>query len=159
MGLAMRALGNGLSVCVVQFAKAIDVPSGEVKLAKRLSPDLEVVRFGDSTIWGGLTPKRHLPGEARDVTSLAFQYASEQVFSSSWAVVVLDEIFVALSLDLLDEVELLHLIGDKPGNLELVLTGRDASLNVIDACDLVTEMIDVRHPSKAGVPARPGIEY
>lgn len=158
LGVALRALGHGLRVCVVQFAKATDVASGEVAAAQELGL-LEIVRFGDSSVWGSLMPTRSVGSEGEEATAAALDYATKAVFSGEWDVVVLDEICVAIGLGLVEEECVLHLVGDKPGAVELVLTGRGASVALIDACDLVTEMRDVRHPIREGVGPRRGIEY
>ncbi len=159
LGLALRGVGQGLAVCVVQLAKSIDVPSGEVNAARQLGQNLEIVRFGDSSVWGGLMPARRLPAQAKDLASLALQYGTEAVFSGSWDIVVLDEICVAIELGLVDEDLVLSLIDGKPREVELVLTGRGASERLIDACDLVTEMREVKHPATGGSQARRGIDY
>jgi len=158
LGLALRAAGHGLAVCVVQFAKATDVMSGEIAAVESL-PTVEIVRFGDSSAWGGMMPLRDLPGEATAAAHAALDYAVEAIFSGKWDIVVLDEVVVAVDLGLLDVEALLHVIGDKPEGVELVLTGRGAPQALAEACDLVTEMIDVRHPSAGGAGPRKGIEY
>jgi cob(I)alamin adenosyltransferase len=66
---------------------------------------------------------------------------------------------VATSWKLIDVEDLLRLIDEKPPNLELVLTGRYADERLIDRADLVTEMVEVKHPYQQGIPARKGIEY
>lgn len=158
LGLALRAAGQGLAVCIVQFAKATNVMSGEVAAVEGL-PNVEIVRFGDSGTWGGMMPLRDLPAEATAAAHAALDYAIEAVFSGGWDVVVMDEICVAIDLGLLEVEAVLHVIGDKPDGVELVLTGRGAPQALIDACDLVTEMTDVRHPSQRGAGPRRGIEY
>lgn len=158
LGLALRAAGQGLSVCIVQFAKATDFVGGEIS-ALELIPNVEIVRFGDSTVWGGLMPKSELPEGAAAAANAAFDYATEAIFSGRWDVVILDELNVVIDLGLLDLDSALHAVGDKPDSVELVLTGRGAPQELIDACDLVTEMADVRHPASQGMGPRPGIEY
>lgn len=158
LGLALRAAGQGLAVCIVQFAKATDFAGGETS-ALELIPNIEIVRFGDSTVWGGLMPRRELPEEAAAAAGAAFDYAAEAIFSGKWDVVILDELNVVVDLGLLDVEGALHLVGDKPDSVELVLTGRGAPQELIDACDLVTEMVDVRHPASQGIGPRRGIEY
>jgi len=158
LGLALRAAGHGLAVCVVQFAKATNAVSGEVAAIECL-PTVEIVRFGDSTTWGGMMPLRDLPAEAQAEAHVALDYAVEAVFSGRWDIVVLDEICVAVDLGLLDIEAVLHVIGDKPDAVELVLTGRGAPEALVEACDLVTEMVDIRHPSERGAGPRKGIEY
>lgn len=159
LGLALRALGQGLRVCVVQFAKATGVQSGEINALTGASADFEIVRFGDSSVWGGLMPERELGEEAAGAATEAFDYASAVVAGGRWDVVVLDEIAVVVKLGLVAEDDVLRLARDRPAGVELVLTGRGATPALIDACDLVTEMVEVRHPAQGGARARRGIEY
>lgn len=157
LGLALRAAGQGLSVCVVQFAKAIDVRSGELIAAEKI-PNIEIARFGDSHVWGGLMPRKKLPAQAADLTRAAFDYAAEAVYSER-DVVVLDEVCVVITLGLLAEERVLDLVADKPERVEVVLTGRGATRALLDAADLVTEMVEVRYPASEGAGPRRGIEY
>jgi cob(I)alamin adenosyltransferase len=85
--------------------------------------------------------------------------AENIVKSGTYDVVILDEINVALHLKLINPKEVLKLIINKPENVELVLTGRNAPDEIIEIADLVTEMKEVRHPFNNGVQARKGIEY
>lgn len=158
LGLALRAAGQGLAVCIVQFAKATDVESGEL-LAVRSIPNLEIVRFGDSEVWGGLMPLKDLPPQACQAAQDGFDFALKASSSGDWDVLILDEVNVAVDRGLLDEESVLELISTKPATLELVLTGRGATPAMVDASDLVTEMVDVRHPASDGVGPRRGMEY
>ena len=158
LGLALRAAGHGMRVRIVQFAKATDVASGEV-VALRDIPEIELVRFGDSSVWGGLMPARDLPREAEVAAREAFTFAREAMMSGRFDVVVLDEICAVVALGLVEEDQVLELIATRPPRIELVLTGRGATAKLVAACDLVTEMADVRHPAERGAGMRKGIEY
>jgi cob(I)alamin adenosyltransferase len=74
-------------------------------------------------------------------------------------VLILDEICIALYYKLFDEKEIIHLLKEKPGDIEIVLTGRYASANLIDLADLVTEMKEIKHYYNRGIQAREGIEF
>ncbi len=89
----------------------------------------------------------------------AFEHAKKIVQSKEYDIVILDEINAAMSLKLLEVGEVLALIEDKPEKVELVLTGRGAPAAIIEAADLVTEMVEIKHPFNEGVGARKGIEY
>lgn len=81
------------------------------------------------------------------------------MLSGDWDVIILDEINIVTGWGWLDAADVVHLIKDRPENVELVLTGRLAPQAVIDSADLVTEMVKVKHPYDRGIPARRGIEY
>ena len=81
------------------------------------------------------------------------------MLSGNFDLVVLDEINVASAFKLVPVEEVLRLIEDKPAKVELILTGRKADARLVKAADMVTEMINIKHPFDAGVPARPGFDY
>ena len=165
LGTAFRAVGHGLRVCVVQFLKA-GWESGERLAAKRLAPELVIRAFG-ATQWGDRSkasagaPWWELPPSEEDRSQAreAMEFARGAVAGGEWDIVVLDEVFGALAHGLISLDEVLGLIRTKPTEVELILTGRDAPPEVIEAADLVTEMAEVKHPFRRGVNARKGIEY
>ena len=165
LGLALRAAGHGLRTCVVQFLKA-GWESGERVAAKRLLPEVEIYAFGAAR-WGDRstaakdTPWWELPPseDDRSAAQEGITFARRAVTSEEWDIVVLDEVFGALKHELVSLDQLLTLICAKPPKVELVLTGRDAPEQIIEAADLVTEMVEVKHPFRRGVGARKGIEY
>ena len=89
----------------------------------------------------------------------AMELAREVVMSGEYDVVILDEVNVAIYFGLVSLDEVLSLIKEKPEHVELVLTGRKAPRELIDVADLVTEMREVKHPYRRGMPPRPGIEF
>lgn len=165
LGLAMRAAGQGLRVCIVQFLKG-GWESGERKAVARLAPEVEVhafgaPRWGDKTQVENGTPWWELPpsDEDRRQAQEAMLFARQAVTGGDYDIVVLDEIFGAVKFELVSLEEVMGLICAKPPKVELVLTGRGAPDEVVRAADLVTEMNAVRHPYNRGVMARQGIEY
>jgi cob(I)alamin adenosyltransferase len=152
-GLALRAIGRGLKVYVIQFIKG-GFDYGELYVVDKL-PNITLRAFGR-----GKFVTQQPPGE-EDVrlAEEAFQLAKKIVESGKYDMVVLDEINVALNLKLISLEEVLELIRRKPRHVELVLTGRYAPEQIIEAADLVTEMREVKHPFKKGCQARKGIEY
>jgi cob(I)alamin adenosyltransferase len=151
-GLALRALGHGWRIGVVQFIKSRD--TGEHEALKL---------FGDSVVW-------HTAGEgftwetqdkARDIAACqrAWGIAQDLMSDPSIGMVVLDELNIALRYDYLplDEV-VAHLQARRP-DLHVVVTGRNAKPAMIEAADLVTEMGAIKHHFKAGVKTQAGIEY
>ena len=159
LGLAMRAIGHGLNVCIVQFMKPSDFVTGELLSAERLSPQLKILHCGDSTVWGKGKPKSCLTQDMEKATKETLALANFAAKKGHYDIMVLDEINVALEQRLLDLQEVLAFINDKPDNLELVFTGRGAPIEIIEIADLVTEMIQLKHPFEKGIKARKGIEY
>jgi len=153
LGLAFRAVGRELRVCMIQFVKGCD-PCGEHLAAHRLAPYFTIVQMGHKG-WLG----REAPGpEAVRMAREAFAMAREAAVGGRYDLVILDEINMAVSHGLVSVDELLTLIREKGEMVELVLTGRNAAPEVVAAADLVTEMREVKHYFKAGVRARIGIE-
>lgn len=153
LGLALRAAGVGMRTYIGQFLKAEH--SGEVEGVKLLAPYVTLEQFGLE----GWVFKERISPEQRAAARAGLSKATAAMKSGEYDIVVLDEIIVAVYLGVLTESEVLALMASKPANVELVMTGREASQMVIDRADLVTEMREVRHPFSRGVPAREGIEY
>jgi cob(I)alamin adenosyltransferase len=152
-GLALRAIGRGFRVYVIQFIKG-GFDYGELHIMDKL-PNLTLKAFGRGKF---VTTK---PPEKEDVelAEEALQLAKEVVQNGKYDIVILDEINVALDLKLIKLEEVLKLLKSKPRNVELVLTGRNVPDEVVEAADLVTEMKEVKHPFNKGFQARKGIEY
>ncbi len=152
LGLVLRALGHGLRPAVLQFMKA-DPTWGEIVMLRRLGVD--VVQCGlDHWV---------IKGEATDddlaAAAQGFARARELVMGGDHDVVVLDELVTALFFELVPLGDVLDLMRAKPGHVELVVTGRRAPEELIEAADLVTEMVPRKHYYDAGIEAREGIEY
>lgn len=153
LGLALRAAGRELMVCMIQFMKG-GGPYGEHLAAPRLAPYLTIIQTGRE----GWVNRENPDPEDKRLARDALQMAGEAVAGGRYDLVILDEINGAVSFGLLSVEEVLALIGTKPATVELVLTGRNADQRIIEAADLVTEMREVKHYYKTGVPARVGIE-
>lgn len=152
LGLAFRAVGRGLRVCVFQFIKG-GGPYGEHLIAEKLAPLFTIIQSGRP----GWVNTKDI-SEDRRVAQEALVQAKEILTSEAYDLVVLDEINGAVGFGLVDVEQVLDLIASKPERVELVLTGRNAHERVIEAADLVTEMREIKHYYTAGVPARTGIE-
>jgi cob(I)alamin adenosyltransferase len=153
LGLALRATGNGMRVYVGQFLK--DKPYGELYAVQRLSPLVTLEQYGTDG-------RVHVDGVTTEQRAAALEglaRVSEAMRSGEYDIVVADEINVALAYGVLTEEEVLELVDDRPPQVELVLTGRQASPAILGRADLVTEMQAVRHPYQKGVAARRGIEF
>jgi cob(I)alamin adenosyltransferase len=152
-GLALRAIGRGLKVYIIQFIKG-GFDYGELYIIGRL-PNIELKAFGRGKFVTEKPPRKEDIKHAED----ALQLAKKVVESGEYDVVILDEINVALNLKLIKIESVLELMKNKPKHVELVLTGRYATKEIIEVADLVTEMREIKHPYNKGFQARKGIEY
>jgi len=152
LGLALRAVGRGLKVCILQFIKG-GGPYGEHLIAEKLAPLLTIIQTGRP----GWVNTKDITAD-RTVAQEAFTKAKELLTSGEYDLFICDEINGAVGFGLIDVEQVLELISLKPEQVELVLTGRNAHERVMEAADLVTEMREIKHYYKAGVPARTGIE-
>lgn len=152
-GILLRAWGRGLRVCVVQFIKAETGQWGEIKAAKKLGIDWFAT--GDGFTW---TSKDMDETVAR--ARHGWEVAKEKITSHDYDVIVLDEFTYAMHFGWLGTADVIDwLKANKPADLHLVITGRDASQALIDYADLVTEMREIKHPFHRGIYAQRGIEY
>jgi len=152
-GLALRAAGRGLKVYVIQFIKG-GFDYGELYIVEKI-PNLKLASFGR----GKFVTEIPASEEDSKLAQEAFDIAKMVVKGGKYDVVVLDEVNVALNLKMISIDDVIDLIKSKPKHVELILTGRYAPMQIIDAADLVTEMKEVKHPYSQGVPPRKGIEY
>jgi len=152
-GLALRAVGRGLRVFVIQFIKG-GFDYGELYAVKHL-PNLELRAFGQGKF---IT---QVPANEKDVelAKEALTLAKRVMQSDEWDVLILDEVNVAIHLGLLSVQEVVDLIKAKPTRVELVMTGRYAPKEIVELADLVTEMKEIKHPFAKGANPRKGIEY
>jgi cob(I)alamin adenosyltransferase len=151
-GLALRAWGRGLRVCVIQFMKSGE-DYGEVVAVRKLK-GLDLYQFGSGK-W--VDKGKHAPEDER-LARRALAKAKEALTSGNYDMVILDEVNVATDFGLLSPSQVLEVVRSR-GKVEVVLTGRYAPEEFIQEADLVTEMRALKHPYDSGVDARPGIEY
>jgi cob(I)alamin adenosyltransferase len=153
MGMAMRCVGHGMKVGIVQFVKGV-WDTGERRVLAAF-PDLCVMRaMGEGFTWDTQDLQRDIAA-ARG----AFEMAKEMIADSSFRMVILDELNIVLRYGYLPLDEVLQVLRDKPRDLHVVVTGRNAKEELIEAADLVTEMTLVKHPFRSGVKAQPGVEF
>jgi cob(I)alamin adenosyltransferase len=153
LGLVLRAAGWGLRAYIAQFLK--HGPSGEREALARLAPLVTLERFGRP----GFLRLGELTAEDRALAEEGFARAREALVGGAYDLVILDEINTALAFGLLSEQAVLDLIAARPAQVELVLTGRGATPGILAAADLVTRMVEEKHPYQRGISARRGIEY
>lgn len=160
LGNVFRALGHGWKVLVIQFFKG-DWPIvfGELESAKKHA-NLEILQLGKGFV--------HIMGDKKPIeehqkaAAEAVRFAKEKIYSGAYDLVVLDEINYAvdyLDFQLVALEDVLEIIRRKPAETHLILTGRNAKPQVIELADLVTEMKEIKHPFKKGIPAQKGIDY
>jgi cob(I)alamin adenosyltransferase len=127
---------------------------GELAGVRMLSPYVEIHQAGRDTFVNRKNPD---PEDVR-LARKGFELAKEVIFGRKADIVVLDEVNCAMDFGLIPVAEVLELLRNKPGGMELVLTGRGAPQEIVDAADLVTEMREVKHYYSKGVDARTGVE-
>jgi len=153
LGTALRALGHGLRVYFAFFMKGT-YPSGERNILSKL-PNVNIASFGSGKF---VNPADVKPEEIEQAKQ-ALATARKAMLSGNYDLVVLDEVNIAVAWKLVELDEVLKLIKDKPNNVELILTGRNADAKLIELADLVTEMRKIKHPYDKGVKMRQGIDY
>jgi cob(I)alamin adenosyltransferase len=153
LGLALRAVGHGLKVLVIQFMKG-NINYGELESSKKLSPYLTIVQSGRETFVSRTTPD---PVDVR-LAQDGFDLAKRAITGEAYDIIILDEIIVAVDYGLIPLSDLLRLLDTKPNGVELILTGRNARPEILEKADLVTEMVEQKHYYRKGVSAREGVE-
>jgi len=154
LGLAFRALGQGMKVGIVQFIKGA-IPTGEAGLAARLAGfGLEMHTMGDGFTWNTQDRDRDTASARR-----AWEKARALLRDPSFGLVILDELNVVIKHGYLPPDEVLDELRRKREMLHVVITGRNARDELIDLADLVTEMKLVKHPYRSGIKAQKGVEY
>lgn len=152
LGLALRAAGRGKEIMIVQFMKKWDY--GELHSIQSI-PQITVKTFG--------TKDFVYKGKAKEIdyqeAKKAFSEGVQAAKSNQYDIVIFDELNVALDFELLELQEVLDFLEEKPDKVEIIITGRNAPQEIIEKADLVTEMLEIKHPFQKGIKARIGIEY
>jgi cob(I)alamin adenosyltransferase len=152
-GLVLRCLGHGMRVGIVQFVKGV-WHTGERAALERFGELVTCRAMGDGFTW-------ETQDRARDIAAAqrAWETAKAMIADPSYRLVLLDELNIVLRYDYLPVEDVTAALKAKPSDLHIVVTGRNAKTELIEAADLVTEMTLVKHPFRAGVKAQPGIEF
>jgi cob(I)alamin adenosyltransferase len=153
LGLAFRALGCGLKTYIGQFMKG--QKCSELDAAIAVSDYVTIEQYGKM---GFIRDKEHPDTEGMRNAKAGLVKARKAMLSGKYDIIVLDEINTAYFFHLITIEEMLEFMKAKPDGLELVFTGRYAPQEVIEAADLVTEMVEVKHYYKKGILSRKGIE-
>ncbi|MBO6947405.1 MAG: cob(I)yrinic acid a,c-diamide adenosyltransferase [Rhodospirillales bacterium] len=153
MGLAVRAIGNGMKVGLVQFVKG-KWETGERKVLEHF-PDLCVMKaMGEGFSWETQDRERDIAAARQ-----AWEAAKEMINDPSYKMVILDELNIVLRYENLPLDEVIETLQNKPEMLHVAVTGRNAKDELIEIADLVTDMTQVKHPFRSGVKAQVGIEF
>ncbi len=155
IGLAVRAAGCGLKILFARFLKNED--SGELKILDEI-PGIEVLHLERSYGFFWTLSEREKE-EVRNTYGALWEKILEMISSGSYDVLVMDEFMAAYHYGLIRREEAHRFLREKPGNLEIVLTGRDPDESLVELADYVSEIHKVKHPFDRGVLARRGIEY
>jgi cob(I)alamin adenosyltransferase len=152
-GLALRALGHGWKVGIVQFVKGA-WQTGERKALERFPDLVEWHTLGEGFTWETQDRQRDIAAAAR-----AWDMARKLMHDPAIRLLILDELNIALRYDYLPLPDVLTTLGQRRDNLNIVVTGRNAKPELMEIADLVSEMTLVKHHFAAGVKAQPGIEF
>lgn len=152
-GMVMRAVGHGMRVGVVQFIKG-RIETGEKAVLDRFGDQVTVRRMGEGFTW-------ETQDRQRDIAAAraAWDIAKEMIHSGEYRMVLLDELNIVLRYDYLPLEEVVDVLRNKPEDVHVIVTGRNAKDELIEVADLVTEMTMVKHPFRSGVKPQAGIEF
>jgi cob(I)alamin adenosyltransferase len=152
-GMVFRAIGNGMRVGVVQFVKG-RWSTGERKVLDAFPDQVELATMGEGFTW-------ETQDRERDIAAAraAWEKGKAMIADPALDMVLLDELNIVLRYDYLPVEEVLEVLAAKPQMKHVIITGRNARDELIEAADLVTEMEVIKHPFRAGVKAQKGIEF
>ncbi len=154
LGMAVRAIGHGMKVGVVQFVKGA-MTTGEKAVFDRFADLIEFKPMGEGFTWDTQDRARDIA-----VTRIAWEEVKRMIADPSYAMVIADELNIVLRYDYRPVDEVMAALAAKPPMTHVIITGRNAPQQLIDAADLVTEMAQVKHPFREqNVKAQRGIEF
>ena len=158
LGLAMRALGRCWKVLIIMFMKGGD-DYGELNSFRNLSPEiarnLTIIQAGPDRI----VYQNNKTDEDTELIKKGWELAKKSIKNDEYNLIILDEANIAIDLGLIDLQEMLDVLKNKPEEMEIVLTGRNARQEIIDIAHLVSEIKPVKHYWDTGIASRKGIEY
>ena len=152
-GLVIRAMGNGMRVGVVQFVKG-KWQTGERDILENFPERVTIRTMGEGFTWDTQDRQRDIAA-----AKAAWQVSCEMIADESYDLILLDELNIVLRYDYLPLAEIVQALDARRDGLHVVVTGRNAKDELIEAADLVTEMLEVKHHFKVGVKAQTGIEF
>jgi len=153
LGLAFRAIGHDFPVCMIQFIKG-SWKYGEIETANHFDNLMELHVMGKGFTW----KSENLDEDIRAALE-AWNFAVRTIREGRHRLVILDELTYLISYNMLQEKQVLEVLVNRPKNMHIVITGRDASQGLIETADVVTEMRSIKHAYDNGVKAQKGIEF
>ena len=158
LGLAMRALGRNWKVLLIMFTKGGD-NYGELTSFKNLSEEISKNLTIEQAGLDRIVYSNNKNENDSKVIKEGFEKAKSAILNNEYNLIILDELNIAIDLKIIDVDEVVELLKNKPSDMEIVLTGRNAHEKIIEIADLVSKIEPVKHYWDKGVIAREGIEY
>ncbi|WNM62728.1 cob(I)yrinic acid a,c-diamide adenosyltransferase [Candidatus Nitrospira neomarina] len=153
LGMAIRCLGHGMNVAMVQFIKgAID--TAEERILKSFGQQVVFLRMGEGYTWETQDRERDA-----QVAQMAWAEVEKLLQDPSFGMVILDELNIAIHHEYVSLEQVLKAVAQRPPTLHVVITGRGAKPELIEAADLVSEMKMIKHPFRNGIKAQKGVEF
>ncbi|MBO6825951.1 MAG: cob(I)yrinic acid a,c-diamide adenosyltransferase [Sneathiella sp.] len=157
-GLAARAIGNDMKVGVVQYVKG-KWETGERKVLEAFPDQIEIHTMGEGFTWETQDRERDIRAAEKAWAKSKEMIDACRGENPAFDMIILDELNIVLRYDSIDLAEVVEFLKNKPENLHVVVTGRNAKEELIEIADLVTEMTQIKHPFRSGVKAQVGIEF
>ncbi len=161
MGMALRAVGNGMNVVMLQFMKG-SWHYGELDAAKAFDGSVKGLgKFEIRQLGKGFVKVGNAETDPADVKLVrdGWEEAKREILSDQWEMVILDEINYAISYGFIEAEEVAEVLKERPERLHVILTGRNAHATLVEMADTVTEMREVKHAYQKGIQAMLGVEY
>jgi cob(I)alamin adenosyltransferase len=152
LGVLLRAYGRGWATVMLSFIKSETSNYGEERAGRKLG--IEMVPLGGGFTWLSKDLEKD-----KALARQCWERCKEKISSGSYDIVVLDEMTYPLNYGWLDLAEVIDFLRNRPPNLHVIITGRDAPAALVEFADLVTEMREVKHPFQQGIKAQPGIDF
>lgn len=152
-GQALRAAGQGMKICIIQFIKGQAQTGEALAFASAFPGQIELHLAGTGFTW------QQEIETVKEAALAGWRLAKEKILNDAYDLIILDELTYLINFGLISEDEVIDLCRKRPKRLHLVITGRDASPGLIEYADLVTEMRAIKHPFQKGIKAQKGIEF
>jgi cob(I)alamin adenosyltransferase len=153
LGTALRAIGSNFKVFMVQFIKG-SWDYGELHVVEKLAPNFEIKPMGEGFTWETKDKKRDT-----EIATKAWEFCKSLIKSNEHDLLIFDEINNAMDYGYVDVSDVVNALKNKPKEMHIILTGRNAPQAIIDIAHLVTEMREIKHPFQQGIYAQKGIEF
>ena len=153
LGMAIRCLGHGMNVAVVQFIKGV-IDTAEERILKSFGQQVVFLRMGEGYTWETQDRERDM-----QVAQTAWAEVEKFLQDPSFGMVILDELNIAIHHEYVSLQQVLVAMAQRSPMLHVVITGRGAKPELIEAADLVSEMKMIKHPFRNGIKAQKGVEF